>query len=193
MTTEHDDIESYLRRLRLALGPLPGEERQEICRELKSHLHDRAGDGEPSLRSTFAELGTPETYARAFLDDYDLTVAIASGNTRRLLAQSYRLAGRSLGAAVGFLVFFTLFAFAVGLVFVAIMKPLFPHLVGVWLSDTGAFFIGFIDPDLVAGSREILGWWFVPLALACALAIWTVASRLLHRFIAAFRKDRHHG
>ncbi len=186
-------IESYLRRLRLALGTLPVEERQEICRELESHLDERAGESDTALQSCLAELGEPETYARAFHDDYELSVALASGSTARLFAQSLRLAGRSIWAAAGFLFFLSLFAISGGLMAVAMIKPFFPQQVGLWLPTSGGFIFGFVDTTSIAGVQEIMGWWFIPVALVSGFVLWILASRLLEKFVASLRKPRDDG
>lgn len=66
-------VEGYLERLSAALSALPESDRREIVEETRSHIADRWGDLDPEAaeRAALADLGPPEAYAAAFLENYD--------------------------------------------------------------------------------------------------------------------------
>lgn len=170
-----EQAEDYARRLDAGLKRLPAEERERIVLEIRSHLVERAAGG--ALDASLAALGRPEHLARTFVEDHQMTTALARSSPAPLLLTVLDRATRSVAAAVigfGALSLYLLsFAFAL----VAVLKPLFPEHVGFWLEPLkfGAF-VG----DSPA-SPELLGWKIIPVALGLAAACWFLAGPVLRR------------
>ncbi|MEM7355199.1 MAG: hypothetical protein AAF657_30595, partial [Acidobacteriota bacterium] len=172
-------VDDYLRRLGWALSPLPEADRAEIVAEARSHLLEsasRPGGVEAAARA----LGEPESYARSFLENYEISASLGSGSPWRMLATASRLVGRGLVAFFGMLFFFVLYTVSASLALVALLKPVFPDRVGMWTGER-VFALGFVTD--VPSSQEHLGYWIVPLCLAGALLVYRLATRLLQRYL----------
>lgn len=176
----------YLRRLRWALQPLPEEDRGEIVAETRSHFLDREAQG-VAVEAIAAELGEPEVYARGFLENYEISTALAGGSVPRMLATASRWLGRGVVASLGFFLVLLLYLLAGSWGLVALLKPVFPDRVGFWTGEH-VLAIGFVDPPST-DAVEHLGYWLIPLALAAALLLWKLATVLLRRLLRRLRAE----
>jgi hypothetical protein len=82
----------------------------------------------------------------------------------------------SFAAAVICIAGCALYAFALGFLAMAVLKPILPANVGLWAGRDG----GVGDFGIIFGAihttPELLGWWVVPAALACAAICYGVAA-----------------
>jgi hypothetical protein len=142
-------VEEYLARLGERLGPLPEADRREILEETRGHLADRYADVPPERAAEHAtrELGTPEEYAAAFLENYGVVEGAASPAAPGRGARVATFVGVALLATVAA----TMFLFGL----IQILTP--PWAESVW----------FIWRDVGLGDY---GW------LLLALASWSVAA-----------------
>jgi uncharacterized membrane protein len=159
-------IEGYLTALRLHLGPLTIAEREEIVREIGAHVRDSAEESGASIESVLARLGPAEELAAQYRDGLLIRRASRSISPVLLLRASVRLATKGV---FGVLVFFVgLFGYSMGggLVLTALLKPILPENTGVWLDGSGHFMSAGIQfPGPGSTAHEVLGYWFIPLAL----------------------------
>lgn len=165
--------EAWLRRLEWALGSLPAVERTEIVREARSHLEERSANGRDGT-DVLAAMGTPEDYARGFLDEYELARALGDGTVSGLMAAAGQRMHRSavaLGAFVGVLLLGLLGASAL---LTALMHFLDPDHWGLWLSSR-MLLLGQVDDP--AEARELLGAGIYPFAAIIVAVCWA-AGRL---------------
>ena len=163
-----DEAERFLRGLDRALSPLPGEERQEIVDEVRSHLADRAAQGATDLLGGF---GSPDAYGAAFLQEKALASALARGTSwaigRALLAGARKVGWWYVVAVLGLL-----HLFGVSFLVLAVLKPVFPGNVGLFMGG-GRFSLGAIFGGEVGNTTEVLGWWSIPVfAVLGASALW---------------------
>jgi uncharacterized membrane protein len=166
---------AFLDRLGSALRALPQPDRAEILREIESHLGEREQAGD--LEAALAALGRPETFARTYLEDREMTQALARTNPMVLLFAVLNRAGRSLLACVvGFLACI-LYLFAGSFALMVLLKQLTPDNVGWWRSP-GHLVFGAIYGTHPAGP-ELLGYWIVPIAAAGAVGCYLLARMLL--------------
>ena len=184
LSNPQEPMETYLRRLRWALQPLPAEDRNEIVAEIRSHFLDRQAAG-AEAGTIAAELGDPEVYARAFLENYQISAALAGGSVLRMLATASRWVGRGVIASVGFFVTLMLYLTSASWALVALLKPIFPDRVGFWTGD-GLLAVGFVSQPRTA-AVEHLGYWIIPLSLAAALLTWWLATALLRWLLRRLR------
>jgi hypothetical protein len=183
----HAELRTYLRRLGWALGSLPKHDRDEIVEETLVHVAARADQGQ-QVSAVLAALGTPEAYARSFIDEMEIADALAGQRPVKVLTVVLRFVHRSLAAALAFLFVLFLAAFAAGGLIAAVAKPFDPDHVGLWASSRGEFFFGFADN--AQGRHEVLGTWIYLLApLDLALA-WYVGRITLLGALRRLRRSR---
>ena len=165
MTTELV-IDSYLTSLRHHLGPLTIAEREEIVREIGAHVRDSAEESGSPVERVLARLGPPEDLAALYREGLLISAASRSFSPLVLLRAALRLATKGI---FGVLVFFLgLFGYVIGanLVLTALVKPFLPEHTGVWFDGNGNFMSAGIQfPDPGSSAHEVLGLWFIPLAL----------------------------
>lgn len=185
----HDRLKHYLKRLDWALAPLPEADRHDILQETRAHFADRMAAGNPD--AAFAEIvarfGPPEDYAQQFLDNYQITAAVADGSGSAMLPQALRVAGRGATALLGSAFFLLLYGVALGLVLLAVLKLVAPTHVGLWYApEQGVAGLGYVDAATAAASVELLGYWILPVNIIGALLLYRGATGGLRRFLRSF-------
>lgn len=164
MTTEMQ-IDSYLTALRLHLGPLTIAEREEIVREISAHVRDSAEESGASVEAILARLGPAEELAGQYRAGLLISRASRSFSPLVLLRATFRLATKVF---FGILVFFLgLFGYLMGggMVLTALVKPILPANTGMWFENGRLASWGVIFPAPAPPEHEVLGLWFIPLAL----------------------------
>lgn len=179
-------VNEWLRRLRWSLAALPERDRDDIVAETRAHLEERVASGEPPERA-LAAFGSPEAYARQFVDEMEVAGALGDPRSGTLLAVVARRVHRSLLAVAALVVVVLLGAAAFLLVSVAMMKVVDPTRAGLWRSGQGMF-LGIIDDP--ARGEELLGLSLYPLAGLGLLAIWAVGRMVLLGALRALARGR---
>lgn len=170
-------VERYLERVRASLRGMPASEVDEIVLELRGHIAERVapgGDTEAALRA----LGGPEDLAREYRTDHVATRAECGGSPIVILHSLLLLRrGRFKGfaplalAALGY-------AWALALIAAAIEKILSPRDVGLWYRP-GTVSLPRLTVDGAGppGTRELLGWWFIPAGLVAGVVLYFLTRR----------------
>jgi len=169
--TERDQINDYLKSLSRHLSRLDRADADEVLREIESHVDDAletraAGD-------ILAGFGPP----RELADRYVAHVLQGSPPPPgfRAIQRVKKHATKGLywaTAASGYGV-------ALALTLLAIYKPLTPSSLGLWADKSGSVAVlGYLQQS-PPGMREVLGWWFVPIAVGLAVAAFYLTRRLL--------------
>lgn len=166
-------VSRYLRALRRALAPLPEADRAEIVAEIESHLAEAGGPPAAALD----RLGPADALARSYLEDHQLSHAMYGGAPGALLATLLARATRSGAAFAAGAAGVVLYAFALSLAAVAVIKPVAPGHVGYW-EGAGQMMFGLVSAP-PPGAPERLGWWIVPIALAGAVGCYLLATGLM--------------
>jgi hypothetical protein len=157
-------IDNYLGRLRKSLPRMAVAEREEIVREISAHIHECAQEPGSNVDHILNRLGPPEILARQY--GHELLVRRASRSFSPVLILRVTLALARRGAE-GFALFFgTVVGYALGggLVLTAVLKPIFPRNVGLWIGP-GVFDFGFHVPGHSDPVHEVLGRMYIPVAL----------------------------
>ncbi len=165
MTTEMQ-IESYLTTLRSHLGPLTIAEREEIVREINSHIRDSAEVAGVSVETILSRLGPPEKLAAQYREGLLIRTASRSFSPVVLMRAALRLATKGIFGVLVFLL--GLFGYVIGadLVLTALVKPFLPEHTGLWFDSNGNFMSsGVLFPEPASSAHEVLGFWYIPLAL----------------------------
>jgi hypothetical protein len=194
-------IEAYLGRLRGRLRGVNQKEIREIVEELRSHIIDKAGAGEPSgeitaagVDAALAALGSPEELASQYLTDNLLARAEVSRSPLPVLKGLFRWATLSL---VGFFVLLgSIAGYFVGIVFVlvAVAKLFHPHTAGLWIFPNDgddfqlSFRLGF--GSVPVGGRDLLGWWIVPIGWIGGAGLVMLTTHVAVWFVRQYRRSR---
>jgi hypothetical protein len=176
-------IAGWIRRFRWSLGGIPGPERDEIVAEVRGHISERVAAG-ASVTDALNAFGTPEGYARSFVEEMELMSAISGGGTPSLLNVVMRRAHRSLIAAASFVAVLMLAALALGVAVTAVAELIAPEEAGLWIGRNNFFFGMTDEPE---GMRELLGPWILPLAPLVVGLAWVLARLVLLRAARAMR------
>src|SRR5450830_358631 len=140
--TGESRVNGYLFVLERSLGTfLPHEVMRDAVREIESHLRERiasataAPDERTALETILAELGPPLRVAQAYSAERTIDEAIATGRIVPMMRAIWHLAistvigfFTALGLLIGYII-------GVALLFIAILKPIFPNNVGFWVRD----------------------------------------------------------
>ncbi|MGZ4810732.1 MAG: HAAS signaling domain-containing protein [Thermoanaerobaculia bacterium] len=172
-------IDSYLMHLRRSLGELPPEEINDILREIRGHILERAeSSGEltnEKLVSILKALGKPEDIGPLYQAEAMVARARSSFSPALILRTVVRWAMVSLAGFVTFLV--GLCGYSTGLAFLicALLKPIFPAQIGAW-SNGHNFSIGTISGT---NSTELMGWWLIPVCLLASATLLVLTTRFM--------------
>lgn len=179
MTGSDARLDAYLARLEAELAPLPAQERREILLETRSHLLERtAGAPTGSGDAVLAELGSPEAYARQFLPHAD--------EPERPAGAPATIARLATGPWTGLPVLFVVmvaYGIAAGTFLLGVWKLVEPRATGLFVSHAGggrSVMLVVSDPRAAEG-RDVLGYWFVPIAILISVSIHLAMSALLRR------------
>jgi hypothetical protein len=174
---------SYLDRVSALCGSLDRRQRADIQMELKAHLLEsyiQLNEGDEATRITAAidKLGQPEEFIPLWVEERLLDGAQPGSSTRNLFyllrinaLKSVKQFIVSMMMGFGYLLSFYLFI-------AAVLKLIYPQYVGLYLTESGWPFIGYVD---AAGFTEILGYWLIPIGLAAAITLQWCLNILLRR------------
>lgn len=164
-------VERYLDRVRASLRGMPGPEIEDTLLELRGHLAEQSESG-VDVATLLSSLGDPEELGRQYRAERVAVKAECGGSPIHVLHSLLLLRRGSFGGWVAFALagFGYAWAFVIGAA--AIEKILSPHDVGLWYGPGGGPFPRLtIEGPGPVGTRELLGWWIVPLGLAACAAL----------------------
>ena len=165
---------------------------EDAVREVESHIRERIAQVEPmpnerdALERILVQLGSPGQLARAYSLELMMDEAAVGGRLTSVFRTLFHVATTGV---VGFFGAFGLFVgYTAGLAFliIAVLKPLFPANVGLWMKDGLPRNFGAQFPA-PAGMQLAGGYWVVPVSLVIGLAIAIVTHKGARRWIAATR------
>lgn len=184
-----EQVEIYLARLRKELGGLATDDIEDILRELRGHIAERASavDSErhrAPVEQILSRLGSPQEIGSLYRADALVARARATFSPALIIRATIRWATKTV---VGFLTFVAGavgYALGASLIVCAILKPFFPAEIGLWISPHGMV-LGAQMPHQ-AHAQELLGWWIIPYGLGVGAAFivgTTVFLRWMLRFV----------
>lgn len=193
MTSSHDEpkVAEYIQTLRRCLAGLSAAERDDVAKEIRMHVRERlASNPMLSVDEVLRRLGSPQTLARQYQSTQLLERASRSYSPLLMLRATLRWA---LTGIQGFLIFDIAvigYALGAGFILLALAKPLFPDMIGLWMAP-GLFEFGFRPGDVtLSHAHELLGDYFVPVTLGLGTLFMLGTTRLLRFILARFGKLR---
>ena len=191
-------LDAYLQKLRATLRDLPSGEVDDILREIRSHVLDRAEAGgqsmEAGISSALDALGTPESLASQYVTEHLFSRAEVSRSPWLIQRSIFRWATLSIAG------FFVLLASLVGyfigasLVIAAFAKFFNPHRAGLWMVRLGDHSAGFTlmvlgQANPPQGATDLLGWWYVPIGLVAGMGLLLFTVRFGAWSLRQFRRS----
>jgi hypothetical protein len=165
MPTRSDQIETYLAGLDAALKNARREERDEILREIRTHILDSLpSDPQAPIEPVLRELGAPERLAEQYKTEFLLTQASHSFSPWILLSTAFRWAHTGIRGFIVFMVAMVGYGSAVTFLITVLLKPFLPR-VGLWVGP-GTFEFG--TPAPRADLHEVLGRGYIPVTMLLA-------------------------
>jgi uncharacterized membrane protein len=163
--TETIQIDTYLSSLRTHLGPMTLGERDEIVREISSHIRDSAEESGGNVETILARLGSAEELAAQYRDGVLIRQASRSISPVKLMRGALRLATKGVSGVIVFFVGMFGYIIGGGCVLSGLLKGVFPAHTGTWFQDGRLIASGtqlYIPPP---PAHEVLGMWYIPLML----------------------------
>ena len=198
--TGESRINGYLFVLERSLRSfLPLEVVRDAVREIESHLRERVltADGMPNereaLEKILAELGPPLRVAQAYSAERTIDEAVTTGRLVPMLRAVSHLALTTVAGFFAALGLITGYLASVAFVLLALLKPIFPNNVGIWVHDATpgewSFNFGASFPGL-SHQHVIGGYWVIPVSLFLGLGLFVLTHRAARGFLAKWRKRR---
>jgi hypothetical protein len=176
-------IESYFAALATQLSDLPQPKREEVVRELRAHVFDRLEQitvpTDDDCRTVLKAMGTPEEIARQYRVELLLSRSAWKVSPWNVLRTLFRW---TLTGVQGYIVFLlALLGYTVGasLYLTALLRPFFPHNVGLFVSEQGINLARFPGPP---PGVEMLGPYYIPFAVVAGY-LFTFATTLAIRAV----------
>jgi len=188
-------IRGYLYVLERALRTfLPREVTADAVREVASHIRERVAaidevampNEREALERVLAELGAPLQVARAYADELTVEEAVATGRIVAVARGILRVA--TTGILAFFVCIFLFIGYTVGIAFalIALLKPVFPDHVGLWVRNGIPLSFGaqFPAPE---NAMLLGGYWVMPFAVLVSVGVLLVTHRAARSWLRRWR------
>jgi hypothetical protein len=181
---------------------LPRENVRDVVREIDSHLRERIAaaqampDERTTLENILRELGPPQRVAQAYSLERTVGEAVDTGNVSAIVRAVWHVAMSgissffvALGLFVGYFAGAVLIAFAV-------MKPLFPGNIGIWVGDRSiseGVDIGWhagVNVAAASHGHDVAGYWVIPIFLMAGFGLLFLTTRGARKFLGWWRRRR---
>jgi uncharacterized membrane protein len=181
--TSNPMIESYFAALETQLAELPRPKRDEVVRELRAHLFDRLEQitvpTDEDCRTVLKALGTPEEIGRQYRMELLLNRSAWRISPWTVLRTLFRWTLTGIQGYIVFVLAMLGYTMAAGFYITALLKPFFPHHVGLFISEHNLNLARFPEPP---PGTEILGAYYVPVAVFLGF-LFTLGTTLAIRFV----------
>lgn len=187
-------IHGYLFLLGRSLrASLPRDVALDALGEIESHIRERVSQTESmpneaaALERVLNELGAPLRVAQAYSAEFTVDEALATGRLGAMARAVWHLAATTtwgFGVALGL---FTGYAVGGSFLLLAVLKPIFPGNVGLFVRNGIPQSFGGQFPA-PAGTEVWGGYWLIPFMLAAGLAMLTMTHRWARRLLARWRE-----
>ena len=161
----------------------------DAVREVESHIRERAAEspGMPNerdaLEAILTRLGSPGTVARAYSLEMIMEEAAIGGRVVAVLRSLFHAASTSTAHFFVVLLILNGYLGGVSLIAMAVLKPIFPNNVGLWVHRGFSFGFQIPAPD----ATPLGGYWIIPLCLVLGLALLVFTHRTARAWVEGVR------
>lgn len=166
----------------------------DALREVESHIRERVAESEglpderTALEGILTRLGSPSTVARAYSLEAMMEEAATTARLGAVVRSVFQTATMGIGAFLRAFLLFLGYAIGISLISIAVLKPIFPRNVGLWLHDGIRLGVEFPAPPV----EPLGGYWIVPISLIVGLGVLLLTHRAAHRLVIRMRDDLIH-
>jgi uncharacterized membrane protein len=163
----------------------------DAVREVESHIRERVSEStatpteRDALETILTRLGTPSTVARAYSLELMMEEAATSGRIVAVLRSVFHAGALGIGAFFTALLLFIGYTLGLAFIAVAVLKPIFPGNVGLWLNDGVQLGAQFPAPE---GMTPLGGYWIIPMCMVLGLAVLIFTHLSARRWITRLRE-----
>lgn len=175
-------VEDYFVRLNSRLSDLPQARRQDFVLELRAHVMDKLSQvavvTEADCKNVLEALGTPDEIARQYRMEFLLKHSSWNLSPVTVLRTLVRW---TLAGVQGYLVFLVAmigYSIAACFYITALLKPFFPHNIGMYVSNQGLNLANFP----VQHGHDLVGNYYIPVAVFTGY-LFTFGTTLLIRVL----------
>jgi hypothetical protein len=172
-------IDAYMGRLDDALGKVSPSDREDILREIHTHIVEStsgASDRDAAVDRVLRLLGTPEELAGRYKTESLLSRASRSFSPWLILRTCWHWAKLGIKGTLAFFIATIGYSLALGFTVSVFLKPFMPSKIGWWSGPEG---FGIIIPDHPERMHELLGHYFIPVIAAAAFLSAVGTTQLL--------------
>jgi uncharacterized membrane protein len=194
--TGESRVRGYLYVLERALRTsLPRDIAADAAREVESHIRERVAQSEPqpdertALERLLAELGPPLKVAQAYSIEMAMEEAVTTGRAVAVARSVLHMAASGVMGFFGALGLFVGYVLGLSFVAIAVLKPIFPDNVGIFVVNGIPRSLGaqFPRPE---GAEVFGGYWIIPLSAMVGLGILLLTHRAARRWISTWMGRR---
>ncbi|MFK8061000.1 MAG: hypothetical protein AB8B78_13025 [Polaribacter sp.] len=173
--------DNYIKRVKRITNSLLTQDSNEILLEINSHIYEGTQnvvneEEIDTLLNVLDRLGEPEVVLKPLVADKKLAQATKSLNPIHIFKALFL----NIGNGMAYFIFSILYLSLFGFVYAIIIKIINPKEVGLWFQngslETLGTYKGFSPEDNVV---EVLGNWFIPVMLLCAISLFIIITFLL--------------
>lgn len=163
----------------------------DAVREVESHIRERveeaaaAPNERDALETILTRLGSPSTVARAYSLELIMDEAATGGRVIAVLRSVFHAGALSVAAFLRALLLFIGYGVGIGFIAIAVLKPIFPGNVGLWLHEGIAFGAQFPAPE---GVTPLGGYWIIPICMVLGLGLMVFTHVSARRWISRLRE-----
>lgn len=172
---------SYIQRVKRVTKSLSAVDRDEILLEINSHIYEgiqqkKDNNEIDSLLDVIERLGEPEVVLKPLVADKKLTEATKTLNPIHI----FKALILNLKNGFIYFIFSILYLSLFGFIYAVIIKIINPKEVGLFIGNGTVETLGtYKSTDPNDGVNEVLGNWFIPVMLICAILLFIIITFLL--------------
>jgi uncharacterized membrane protein len=176
--SDHDLIRNYIKSLTKYLARLEKTDAEEVIREIESHIYDalelQEQEGSQSgAQSILDGFGEPRELANRYVEHMLKGTPPPAGF--RAIQSVKKGMTKSLYYSMGLFGY----SIALGLIIFGLAKVFMPDMVGVWSAAQGNSVTITFSEHIYPNSKELLGYWFIPIAISLGLVVARLTKRVL--------------
>ena len=174
---------------------LPREVAADALREIESHIRERLDQAEAmpnerdAVERVLGQLGSPLSVAQAYSAEITVDEALTTGRLAAIGRALWQLATTSVDGFFAALGLFAGYAAGAALLLLAVLKPIFPANVGLFVRGGVPISFGALFP-VPAGSQVQGGLWIVVPCALLGLGILVAMQRASRAFLSRWRSRR---